>query len=322
MPRQAGWREGAREVSLNLPVLDDLTYADLVREAVELIPRYAPKWTNHNASDPGITLLELFAYLTEIYLYRIDRISDASKEKFVKLLVGPGVPLEGEDRERLLRHTVAKLRRPFRAVCDEDFERLTMEAVWHGGHGAAVARAHCFPRRNLEAVTETERRRDRPGHVSVVFVPSDSKISESDTQAITRTIKAYLEPRRLLTCRVHVVAPRYVDAAIRIRAAVAPWQAPKPVEDRIRNAVDQFFCPRSGEPDGSGWPLGRSVYTTDLYRRLATIDGVLRLTAVEWTVGQSDRLLRSETGEVVGVQLTTGELLRAHVNELVCEVLR
>ena len=73
---------------LKVPNLDDRTYADLVQEGVSLIPRYAPLWTNHNASDPGITLLELFAYLTEIFIYRLNRVSDANKAKFFKLLTG------------------------------------------------------------------------------------------------------------------------------------------------------------------------------------------------------------------------------------------
>ena len=35
------------------PKLDDRTYADIVAEAMRLIPRYCPDWTNHNPSDPG-----------------------------------------------------------------------------------------------------------------------------------------------------------------------------------------------------------------------------------------------------------------------------
>ncbi len=35
------------------PKLDDRTYAEIVAEAIRLIPRYAPEWTNHNASDLG-----------------------------------------------------------------------------------------------------------------------------------------------------------------------------------------------------------------------------------------------------------------------------
>ena len=35
------------------PKLDDRTYADIVAEAMRLIPRYCPEWTNHNPSDPA-----------------------------------------------------------------------------------------------------------------------------------------------------------------------------------------------------------------------------------------------------------------------------
>ena len=50
------------------PKLDDRTYADIIAEAVRLIPRYCPEWTNHNPSDPGITILELCAWMTEMIL--------------------------------------------------------------------------------------------------------------------------------------------------------------------------------------------------------------------------------------------------------------
>jgi hypothetical protein len=73
---------------LQLPNLDDRRYADLVEEARSLIPTHAPEWTNHNPSDPGITLIELFAYLTEMLIYRLNRVTDENKKKFLKLLKG------------------------------------------------------------------------------------------------------------------------------------------------------------------------------------------------------------------------------------------
>ena len=51
---------------LVLPNLDDRTYADLVAEALAMIPARAPEWTNFNPTDPGVTLIELFAYLAEM----------------------------------------------------------------------------------------------------------------------------------------------------------------------------------------------------------------------------------------------------------------
>ncbi len=69
-----------------LPNLDDRGFTDLMHEVRALIPRYAPVWTNHNASDPGITLLELFAWLTEAMIYRINRSTDVSEARFLELL--------------------------------------------------------------------------------------------------------------------------------------------------------------------------------------------------------------------------------------------
>lgn len=69
-----------------LPDLDDRSFDDLVAEMRALIPRYAPSWTDHNASDPGITLVELFAWLGEALIYRINRIPQASEVRFLELL--------------------------------------------------------------------------------------------------------------------------------------------------------------------------------------------------------------------------------------------
>ena len=71
---------------IRLPNLDDRTFDDLVSELRALIPRYAPAWTDHNVSDPGIMLIELFAWLAEALLYRLNRIPKASEARFLELL--------------------------------------------------------------------------------------------------------------------------------------------------------------------------------------------------------------------------------------------
>ena len=53
---------------LPTPALDDRTFQDIVDEAKRLIPRYCPEWTNHNVSDPGVALIELFAWMSEMVL--------------------------------------------------------------------------------------------------------------------------------------------------------------------------------------------------------------------------------------------------------------
>jgi hypothetical protein len=77
------------------PIIDDRSYQQLRDELVRRIPVYTPEWTDHNASDPGITLLELFAFLGENLLYRFNQIPETTKLAFLKLLkipLRPAVP--------------------------------------------------------------------------------------------------------------------------------------------------------------------------------------------------------------------------------------
>ncbi len=77
---------------LPLPDLDTRRYADLVDDAHALIPRYAPRWTDHNESDPGITLVELLAWLVEQDIYRVNRIPARHRLKFLELAGFPPEP--------------------------------------------------------------------------------------------------------------------------------------------------------------------------------------------------------------------------------------
>lgn len=68
------------------PNLDDRTWQDLVDQMRALIPVYAPQWTDHNPSDLGITLIELFAWLAEGMIYRLNRVPDKNYVAFLDLL--------------------------------------------------------------------------------------------------------------------------------------------------------------------------------------------------------------------------------------------
>ena len=71
---------------IDLPSLDDRTWQDLVNQAKALIPQYAPEWTDHNPSDLGITLIELFAWLVEQMIYRLNRVPEKNYIAFLNLL--------------------------------------------------------------------------------------------------------------------------------------------------------------------------------------------------------------------------------------------
>ena len=112
---------------LDVPNLDDRTYADLVKEAVAMLPRYAPGWTNHNPSDPGITLIELLAYFTELFIYRLNRVTKETKIQFLLLLNGYESNIKDRfsaasmnEVDAALERAVLALRQPQRAVTSQD----------------------------------------------------------------------------------------------------------------------------------------------------------------------------------------------------------
>jgi predicted phage baseplate assembly protein len=73
-------------VSLPAPNLDDRRFQDIVDEAKRRITRYCPEWTDHNVSDPGVALIELFAWMTEMILYRVNQVPDRLYVKFLELV--------------------------------------------------------------------------------------------------------------------------------------------------------------------------------------------------------------------------------------------
>jgi predicted phage baseplate assembly protein len=71
---------------LPAPELDDRKFQDIVDEAKRLIPRFCPEWTNHNVSDPGVALIELFAWMSEMVLYRVNQVPDRLYVHFLNMV--------------------------------------------------------------------------------------------------------------------------------------------------------------------------------------------------------------------------------------------
>lgn len=71
---------------LPLPNLDDRDFRQLVAEARQRILQSCPEWTDLSPSDPGVVLLELFAYLTDTMLYRLNRLPEKAYIAFLRLL--------------------------------------------------------------------------------------------------------------------------------------------------------------------------------------------------------------------------------------------
>jgi hypothetical protein len=253
---------------IQLPNLDDRTYDDLMQEALSLLPSYDADWTNYNPSDPGITLIELFAYMTEMMIYRSDQVTSKNKQAFLALLTGkPASQFIDTDLNEAIRETVVRLRQPDRAVTVSDFERLALQA------DPTVQRVHCLPRRNLLAENPLLPE-DSPGSVSLIILPRTTDSLPIPSEVLLQKVKSYLDPRRLLTTQVYVVKPRYFAFRLQISLRLKPDAEESQVRSQAIASLTQFFHPLRGGEAGIGWPFGRDIYVSEVYELLDRVAGV------------------------------------------------
>src|SRR3954468_536982 len=73
-------------MALPVPNLDDRRFQDLVDDAKRMVQRRCPEWTDHNVSDPGVTLIETFAFMTDQLLFRLNQVPERMYVKFLEMI--------------------------------------------------------------------------------------------------------------------------------------------------------------------------------------------------------------------------------------------
>ncbi|MGB7442569.1 MAG: baseplate J/gp47 family protein, partial [Coleofasciculaceae cyanobacterium] len=263
-------------MTLPLPNLDDRTYADLVEEAISQISIEYPEWTDHNPTDTGIILIELLAWLTEMTLYRVNQIPDDNYASFVSLLKGKKWKLpnvSAQERQKFLQEkiqeTLLELRHRYRAVTTEDYEKLVLED-WNKSQETTdlkIARVKCLAQRDLSRYDADTFAK---GHISLVVVP-EKNIQGKNYDKLFE----FLDQRRLLTTRLHIVEPEYISVAIEAELVLQDGAQAEEVKQRVQAEVATFFAPlQSGKYwQGGGWLFGKSVYLSKLYKILDNLEG-------------------------------------------------
>ena len=268
---------------LPLPNLDDHTYADLVESAISQISVEYPEWTDYNPSDTGIILIELLAWLSEMTLYRVNQIGDENYASFLSLLKGeqwdlPNIP--AKERQQTLQSeinkTLLELRQRYRAVTTVDYEQLIIED-WNTSSDSTlkIARIKCLSQRNLsEYDVETVAK----GNISLIVVP-EQNIQENNNININNKYEKlldFLNERKLLTTRLHIVEPLYVSVAITAEIVVEDGTKAEEVKENAKKEINLFFHTlHSGKYwGGKGWPFSRGIYLSELYKILDDLEGV------------------------------------------------
>ncbi|MNO31362.1 hypothetical protein D3C76_213350 [compost metagenome] len=264
---------------LPVPNLDDLGFNELVADAKTLIPLYDPEWTNYNPSDPGITLIELFAWFSEMVLYRIDQVTEESQLQFLKLL---GVTLgEEENMTNGIRRAVTQFSECYRAVTAADFQLLAKQGLLAvpgilDTYPDLAVRTLCLINTDMENGTGVNK--EAFGHVSVILVlqTDNQKDLLREMTEIKQSVKAYLDARKLLTTCVHVVEPDYCDVVIDMIVSSNDTS----IGSKVHGSIIRFLDPVSGGEEGQGWLPGRKLYASDLYHLVEGIPGINHVTSV------------------------------------------
>lgn len=250
---------------LSVPNIDDRTYDQLVSEARSMIPRYFPDWTDHNASDPGITLLELFAFLLEIAIYQINRVPERTLENFA-LLVGIKRK-NGEEIQDTLRRAIEHLNTENRAVTLEDFEKLAIEA-----DPDSIARAKA-----VVQVVDTPTVSPDEQFVNVIIIPGDpGSITPEQMDSLRQEVFVYLRQRQPVTTRLRVLAPEYTDVSIAVEVVrdAEAILTKDDVSENVARTIRDFLDPLKGGENGDGWEFGRSVFRSEIYQVVEGVSGV------------------------------------------------
>ncbi len=272
-------------MAINKPKLDDRTYKDLMDEMKSLIPRYNSEYTNFNPSDPGITLLELFAWLADQLLYRLNRISESSYRTMLKIILGEHYIPE-ESLSYNIKQAKTLLDETYRAITEEDYVTLVfnrMEEIQPGLGGRVIVMNNM----DLSFISDNTvlENLKKIGHITVVVIPRCDGDAEGycnpdflpalvPSQLLMDDIDALLTERRLISTTVHVVPPSYVPMDVQVWIQMVPNADSEKAKANIYEQIKAYFDPISGGAEGKGWAPGRSFHKSELFQILEATIGV------------------------------------------------
>jgi predicted phage baseplate assembly protein len=174
------------------------------------------------------------------------------------------------DLDEARNQAIREVRRRYRAVTDEDFDRLVLD-----NEELNIARATCLPDLDLSA---DDGYASRPGHVSLIVIPKRIGENQADcptpSTELRQQVWEFLNERRLITCRHHVVAPQYARVSVEAEVVQIPKAQPNELLQKIMDKLADFFDPIQGGPDHDGWPFGRPVLVSEVNQVIEETAGV------------------------------------------------
>jgi hypothetical protein len=174
--------------------------------------------------------------------------------------------LDTESIEHAKSRAKKDFRAIYRAITSKDYEQLSLSTP-----GLRVARAKAIPNYDPEYPQI-----HIPDSITVVIVPyaRGDETTSVPGKGFLQTVSSFLETRRLITTNLHVIEPEYVTISVSCRVRLMKKSSPAEVIKRIQNELNKFLDPLRGGQDGKGWPFGRAVYPSEIYKIIDNLEGI------------------------------------------------
>jgi hypothetical protein len=169
---------------------------------------------------------------------------------------------EGETVAEAERTVPAFIRHVGRAVTEQDFKEIVLRSP-----GAEVARAEILP------LYHPDYGAPAAGVVTVMVVPGGGGTPSPD-RAFLDAVCRHLDRARLVTTELFVHGPHYVPISVSVGIDVVAGRDIAPVREAVKAQVRQFLSPSVGGPEGTGWPLGKSVENRELWAAATRVESV------------------------------------------------
>lgn len=192
-------------------------------------------------------------------------------EKLEGLKISNLKPAVGGKREESIDEAFERFTRdltvPYRAVTSEDFEYIARETP-----GLRIAQAKVIP--NFDPYIQAE----KEGVVTVVIIPfSPLDIIETPPEpspGFRAAVARHLEKHRLLGTRVYVFSPKYVRVEVKVTLGISKGFLEQEIRKAVLERLNLYLHPAKGGKNGKGWPVGKPVYRSEIYRLIMEIQGV------------------------------------------------
>jgi hypothetical protein len=181
------------------------------------------------------------------------------------------------------RSVPSYLRHRDRLVTADDFMEIVRRTP-----GVTVGRVDVLPSFHPDHPQQPS-----PGTVTVMVLPqTDPSDPEAPTpdDAFLATVRAYVDPRRLITTEVVVTGPTYQKLNVTVRFEPDPDESVATVQDAIAQALRQYLSPLTGGNGGTGWPLGRAVQVKELTSVVERVEGVAYVSDLQMSLGGESTL--------------------------------